>query len=234
MNHAQLGRSIEDNGQGLSDGNVKKYDEAAATGLFLSSSEFRTPLSHADADKRYKLPPAMHISIDRITYAPVVKSTSSSSSVRKEVLSEISCDIEPCHLSAWMGPSGSGKTSLISVVANLCKSSDITKGKITVNGSEGSIIKSHVGVVWQDDLLLSNLSVEETILFAARLKTPMGIPNRETEITERVNDAINDLGLVQVRHSLIGGGPQHVRGISGGERKRVAVAVELVARPSGM
>lgn len=208
----------------------------------VEASQFRIPLAVSNSNDNdntnrrctnTKLPPAMHISVDRVTYAPVVKSSKSGGSVRKEILSEVSCDIEPCHLSAWMGPSGSGKTSLISVVANLCKASDITSGKITVNGSEGSIIKSHVGVVWQDDLLLTNLSVEETILFAARLKTSSNIPNREVEINERVDDAIFDLGLAQVRHSLIGGGPQHVRGISGGERKRVAVAVELVGRPSG-
>jgi len=97
-----------------------------------------------------------------------------------------------------------------------------------VNGEVGSIPKRLVGVVWQDDLLLSNLTVEETIYFSARLKSPMSITN--TEIQCVVDDVMDDLGLSHIRHSLIG--DTRMRGISGGERKRVSVASELVMRPS--
>jgi ABC-type multidrug transport system ATPase subunit len=73
-----------------------------------------------------------------------------------------------------MGPSGSGKTSLISVAADLISSvDDLLDGSlISVNGEEGKIPKRLIGVVWQDDLLLSNLTVEENLFFAARLKIP--------------------------------------------------------------
>ena len=204
-----------------------------------------------DSNVRYRDPPKVHVAVDNITYAPIVRSnnhgkqgfssffanrrnkTSQSSSLlnhRVSVLHNITCDIEPSSLTAWMGPSGSGKTSLISVVAGLCPTNDVRSGQIFINGSKSKMIKSHVGVVWQDDLLLSNLTVEETIMFAAKLKVPQDIENRKEEIRARVEDAIRDLALENVKLSLIGGGS--VRGISGGERKRVAVAVELVSKPS--
>ena len=69
-----------------------------------------------------------------------------------------------------------GKTSLISVAANLIASQDdIASGEIRINGDVGKLPKRLVGVVWQDDLLLSNLTVEETIYFSARLKTPCNL-----------------------------------------------------------
>jgi ABC-type multidrug transport system ATPase subunit len=91
--------------------------------------------------------------------------------------------------------------------------------------------KSLVGVVWQEDLLLPNLTVRETVRFAARLKTPKFISDEDVD--ELVDETLTQLGLSAVKDSLIGlpsGGVG--RGISGGERKRVSVAVELVAKPS--
>ncbi len=128
-----------------------------------------------------------------------------------------------------MGPSGSGKTSLVSVAAGLTKPGDV-EGSIRCNGEEGNIPKRLVGVVWQDDLLLSNLTVEETIFFSARLKTPIKVS--DDDVWEVVQETIEELGLSHVRTSLVGSPVTNVRGISGGERKRVAVAAELVVRPS--
>jgi len=139
------------------------------------------------------------------------------------------CDSFP-HCRYIVGPSGSGKTSLISVVANLCEKSDVTSGTIKINGDEGNLPKRLVGVVWQDDLLLSNLTVEETIYFSARLKTPCNVSNEKVQ--SLVEATMEQLGLLHVRHSLIGSSTGGRRGISGGERKRVAVAAELVVRPS--
>ena len=180
----------------------------------------------------------VQLSLENVTYAPVTRSASNSnggsifeSNINKRrttILSDITSNISPYQLSAWMGPSGSGKTSLISVAAGLI-SEPLKDGSIKINGEEGALPKRLVGVVWQDDLLLSNLTVKETVRFAARLKTPQYISDEEVEML--VEDTLSRLGLTQVQDSLIGDGGKN-RGISGGERKRVAVAVELVARPS--
>lgn len=182
--------------------------------------------------------PLVELSMENVTYAPMVasldgsKKKQSAEQKRLTVLNKITTKISPFCLTAWMGPSGSGKTSLISVAADLTRAGDIQDGSlISVNGEEGSIPKRLVGVVWQDDLLLSNLTVEENLFFAARLKTS---ENKTNEFVKTVVDeTMKELGLSHIRHSLVGspiGGS--VRGISGGERKRVAVGAELVVRPS--
>ena len=122
---------------------------------------------------------------------------------------------------------------MISVAAGLTRAGDVTEGSlIKVNNEKGRIPKQMAGVVWQDDLLLSNLTVQENVYFAARLKTPES--TSDAAVRAVVDEVIEELGLTQVRDSLVGSsvGAVVVRGISGGERKRVAVGAELVARPS--
>ena len=122
---------------------------------------------------------------------------------------------------------------MVSVAAGLIDTTNdlISDSSIKINGEVGQPPKRLVGVVWQDDLLLSNLTVKETVRFAARLKTPKHVSDDEVEML--VDSTLSKLGLSHVKDSLIGvPGGSKSRGISGGERKRVAVAVELVARPS--
>ena len=178
--------------------------------------------------------PLISVELENVTYSPVLSSSSTSSSStskknRTTILNNISTTISPFQLSAWMGPSGSGKTSLISVAAGLTKPGDLSNDSIMkINGEEGRLPKRLVGVVWQDDLLLSNLSVEETIYFSARLKSPSTLSQQDVQ--RIVEETMQELGVLPIRTSLIGN--TTVRGISGGERKRVAVASELVARPA--
>jgi ABC-type multidrug transport system ATPase subunit len=181
--------------------------------------------------------PLIELTIENLSYAPIVTSSSggknggATDKKRKTVLNNISTKVAPYQLTAWMGPSGSGKTSLISVAADLISSDDLLDGSlISVNGEEGKIPKRLIGVVWQDDLLLSNLTVEENLFFAARLKTPES--QNDEYVRKIVAETMAELGLTHVRDSLVGGPFGTVRGISGGERKRVAVGAELVARPS--
>lgn len=178
--------------------------------------------------------PLVELTLENVSYAPVTSSASGSrrsEQKRVTVLNRITTKISPYKLTAWMGPSGSGKTSLISVAADLTMAGDIQEESlISVNGEEGRIPKRLVGVVWQDDLLLSNLTVEENIYFAARLKTPEIIS--DAAVRKVVEKTMEELGLSHIRNSLVGGALGAVRGISGGERKRVAVGAELVVRPS--
>ena len=177
--------------------------------------------------------PLVELTLQNLSYAPVTTSVGKGGSEKKRVtvLNKISTQLSPYKLTAWMGPSGSGKTSLISVAADLTRSGDVAEGSlISVNGEEGRIPKRLVGVVWQDDLLLSNLTVEENMYFAARLKTPEIISDEA--VRKVVEETMAELGLTHIRNSLVGGALGSVRGISGGERKRVAVGAELVVRPS--
>ena len=167
---------------------------------------------------------------------------------RKTILKNVTPPpIEPFKLQAWLGPSGSGKTTLLSIASGVLdfdRESDAftdERSRITMNNdpmnflqrsnrSSLSYPKGLIGVVWQDDLLLSNLTVRETIEFAAKLKTSTNNCHR---IDEMVDQVLEDLNLTSVQHSLIGQSSLgEGRGISGGERKRVSVAQELVTRPS--
>jgi ABC-type multidrug transport system ATPase subunit len=168
---------------------------------------------------------------------------------QKTILHQITTKIEPYQLTGWMGPSGSGKTSLLSVVAGLVQptttdllheNSSNRNNKnidphtmIRVNQEYGNIPKQYLGVVWQEDLLLSNLTVEENLYIAARLKTSTSISN-DTTVRNIVHETMKELNIYHIRHTLVGdplASGTH-RGISGGERKRVAVGMELVVRPS--
>ena len=103
------------------------------------------------------------------------------------------------------------------MTANLVRDGDIDdNGFITVNGEEGRIPKRLVGVVWQDDLLLSNLTVEENVFYAARLKTPESTP--DSVVRQIVHETLEELGLSSRKDSLVGSALSAVRGVSGGER----------------
>lgn len=181
--------------------------------------------------------PLVELYLERITLTLATRSASATETTktRTRILSNVTTTIAPYKLSAWMGPSGCGKTSLMSVAAGLISDPDndlVGDSCIKINDEVGSAPKRMVGVVWQDDLLLSNLTVKETVRFAARLKNTREVSDEEVEIL--VDDTLSKLGLSHIEDCLIGvpGGIGKSRGISGGQRKRVAVAVELVARPS--
>lgn len=190
--------------------------------------------------------PQVKVELENLTYQPITSTANaagnnnrrgccigqkSKEQQRTVVLDKVTTQINSYQLTAWMGPSGSGKTSLTSVVAGLTDPSDISKSSVMkVNGSPGRLPKQMVGVVWQDDLLLSNLTVEETIYFCARLKTPADVS--DAQVKQLVEEAMNELSLEHIRDHLIGSPTANLPGISGGERKRVAVAAELVVRPS--
>mmetsp|Transcript_7961 Transcript_7961/g.16721 ORF Transcript_7961/g.16721 Transcript_7961/m.16721 type:complete len:650 (+) Transcript_7961:1231-3180(+) len=113
--------------------------------------------------------------------------------------------------------------------SNTSSSSFSKDTQILVNGQRGQIPKRLVGVVWQDDLLLSNLTVFENVWYAARLKTPQSVA--DDIVRNNVLETLRQLDLSRVQHSIVGNALLR-RGVSGGERKRVAVASELVLRPS--
>jgi ABC-type multidrug transport system ATPase subunit len=174
--------------------------------------------------------PLVELCLENVTYAPIT--AGSRRAGRTTVCQNITTTIAPYKLTGWMGKSGSGKSSLCSVAAGLTQPGDLLPGSvITVNGEEGRIPKRLVGVVWQDDLLLSNLTVQENLYYAARLKTPEDTP--DSVVRQTVEETMEELGLTHVRDSLVGNPTvAGLRGVSGGERKRVAVGAELVIRPS--
>eukprot|EP00884_Botryococcus_braunii_P008026 jgi/Botrbrau1/17224/Bobra.0621s0002.1 len=147
----------------------------------------------------------------------------------RRILWEISGTCKPGEVLALMGPSGSGKTSLLSILGGRVPGGVKVDGEISYNGAKLSkSSKRHVGFVLQDDLLYENLTVYETLYYAAMLRLPRTM-TREEKIA-RVEAVIDTLGLRKCKDTIIGGFFR--RGISGGERKRVSVGHELLINPA--
>jgi ABC-type multidrug transport system ATPase subunit/ABC-type multidrug transport system permease subunit len=146
------------------------------------------------------------------------------------VLKGISGTAEPGQMLTIMGTSGAGKSSLMSVLTGHITSGKFTKiaGEVKANGvSIYSLSFSKlVGNVLQEDLLLANLTVRESIQFSADLRTDLSTEEKKY----RVDKLLDDLLLTKCEDTYIGS--QNVRGISGGEKKRVCIGIELITNPS--
>lgn len=172
--------------------------------------------------------------------------------VRKEILHPINTVVEGGTLFAILGGSGSGKTTLLNVIAGRYSSRQLqVDGEIRF----GSLRKCTVGYVTQQDFLMPHLTVTETLLFAARMKVDPKTPipasshfRKEGSKSEEpsspaermysavVQDVIQELGLRECAHSLVGdsagnsgGMAMGNRGLSGGERRRVSIAVQMIS-----
>ncbi|KAL8516650.1 hypothetical protein ACS0TY_015055 [Phlomoides rotata] len=147
----------------------------------------------------------------------------------KHLMRRVTGKIEAGRISAVMGPSGAGKTTFLSAVTGKIRGCNIT-GSILINGKPDSIhsYKKIVGFVPQDDIVHGNLTVEENLRFSARCRLSEDMLKADKVlVVERV---IESLGLQAVRDSLVG--TVEKRGISGGQRKRVNVGLEMVMEPS--
>ncbi|KAK6122371.1 hypothetical protein DH2020_043881 [Rehmannia glutinosa] len=156
-------------------------------------------------------------------------SDKSSKSVRF-LLKNVSGEAKPGRLLAIMGPSGSGKTTLLNILAGQIAASPRLhlSGLLEVNGRPFSNKPYKLAFVRQEDLFFSQLTVRETLSLAAELQL-QDISSVE-ERDEYVNDLLFKLGLVSCADSRVG--DAKVRGISGGEKKRLSLACELIASPS--
>lgn len=143
------------------------------------------------------------------------------------VLNGVSGIVCPGELLAMLGPSGSGKTTLLTALGGRLPGK-IT-GSVSYNGHPFSgSIKRKIGFVTQDDVLYPHLTVLETLTYAALLRLPKGLTRQEK--MGQAEMVIMELGLVRCRNTMVGG--PLLRGISGGERKRVSIGQEMLVNPS--
>ncbi|XP_009622617.1 ABC transporter G family member 22-like [Nicotiana tomentosiformis] len=168
----------------------------------------------------------IYLKFTEVCYKVVIKGVTSTR--EKEILTGISGSVDPGEVLAMMGPSGSGKTTLLSLLGGRIKE-PTGGGSITYNEQPYSkLLKSRIGFVTQDDILFPHLTVRETLTYAARLRLPKTLTKEEKE--KRAIDVIYELGLERCQDTMIGG--SFVRGVSGGERKRVCIGNEIIINPS--
>jgi ABC-type multidrug transport system ATPase subunit/ABC-type multidrug transport system permease subunit len=149
----------------------------------------------------------------------------------KQILSGVQGVAIPGQITAIMGASGAGKTTFLDILARKNKRG-VVQGGFFVNGEKvlDKEYRNVIGFVDQDDTMLPTLTVHETIMTSALLRLPrdMGISAKE----QRVLDVEKQLGITQIKDQLIGSEEGNGRGISGGEKRRVGIACELVTSPS--
>jgi ABC-type multidrug transport system ATPase subunit/ABC-type multidrug transport system permease subunit len=151
---------------------------------------------------------------------------------RRTLTDDVSVSAEPGTLTGIMGPSGAGKTVLLNLMSGHLKpyTGSVTVGDFNVHKSFG-LIKDIIGYVPQDDTLIPELEVSQSLHYCLRL----GYPNMESDVRQTlIEDVLIGMGFTENRldkllNTQIGSAER--RGLSGGERKRVNIAHELVRNP---
>jgi len=148
---------------------------------------------------------------------------------KKRLVEDVSLTIYPSEFVGLMGPSGAGKTTLMMALNGYTPP---TNGRVLVNGNDlyanFSQFSGHLGYVPQNDIMHGELTVRQALYFTARLRLPSDYSG--ADIRSRVESVLEQLGLDAVGDVLIGS-PER-KGISGGQRKRVNLAMELLTDPS--
>nr|XP_023878663.1 ABC transporter G family member 22-like isoform X1 [Quercus suber]POE78106.1 abc transporter g family member 22 [Quercus suber] len=168
----------------------------------------------------------LYLKFTDVSYKVILKGMRTSE--EKDILNGITGSVNPGEVLALMGPSGSGKTTLLNLLGGRLIQPTV-RGSITYNDHPYSkFLKSRIGFVTQDDVLFPHLTVKETLTYAALLRLPKTLTKEQKE--KRAIDVIHELGLERCQDTMIGG--SFVRGVSGGERKRVSIGNEIIINPS--
>ncbi|KAI1175188.1 hypothetical protein F4777DRAFT_338443 [Nemania sp. FL0916] len=192
------------------DSNTEEYDQGLTPELraFVDSMRKATDASHFGLSFTYS----------NLSFQP--------KSAPKPILQNVTGSIERGSLTAIMGGSGAGKSTFVNVLMGKTTN---TGGSVTVNSVPGKIkrYKKLIGYVPQDDIVLPELTVYENVLHSARIRLSRTWASKD--IKAHVNSVIDCLELSHVRDSLVGTVGKPV--ISGGQRKRVSIGMELAAAP---
>ncbi len=143
-------------------------------------------------------------------------------------LRDVNLAEEHGRLIGIMGASGAGKTTLLNVLSGI---ENPSSGEVRINGlnlhKEKEKLEGIIGLIPQDDLLIEELTVFENLYYNAKLCFK---DKKEEELTELVNDTLQSLGLFERRNLKVGSPLNKM--ISGGQRKRLNIALELIREPS--
>jgi ABC-type multidrug transport system ATPase subunit len=140
------------------------------------------------------------------------------------ILKDISIGICPREFVGLVGPAGCGKSTLMDA---LCGLRPVTSGSVFINELDlyrnFDALRLSIGHVPQRDILHENLTVKRTLYYVARLRLPEGTSRRD--ISRTVDEVVNSVGLAQQKD-------RQFKQLSGGQRKRLNLAVELITKPT--
>ncbi|XP_029110192.1 ATP-binding cassette sub-family G member 8 isoform X2 [Scleropages formosus] len=148
---------------------------------------------------------------------------------KQMAIESLSLRVRSGQMLAVIGSSGCGKTSLLDIITCRDEGGSIKKGHVSINGrpSTPQLVRKSIAHVRQDDRLLPHLTVRETLAFVAKLRLPTHFSQAQRD--KRVDDVIAELRLRHCANTRVGN--DYVRGVSGGERRRVSIAVQLLWNP---
>ena len=139
------------------------------------------------------------------------------------LIDAVSFTLSAGELVAIVGPSGAGKTTLLEAIAGIAPA---TSGTVRFDGidllANLGTFRSVLGYVPQDDIIHADLPLQRTLRYAARLRLPSSVT--AAEVDDAVRDAIDAVGLTEQTDVRVGS-------LSGGQRKRASIAVELLTDP---
>ncbi|KAJ1462981.1 P-loop containing nucleoside triphosphate hydrolase protein [Pelagophyceae sp. CCMP2097] len=146
----------------------------------------------------------------------------------KNIIQDVSAAVSPGRVLAIMGPSGAGKTTLINVLT-LSASGGIARGTVTLGGRAvtQNLFSNECYVVPQEDHHWAFLTLRETLQYAAELYLPTAGANARAAAIEAIEVK---MGLASCRHTVVGGALR--QGLSGGQKRRLSIAVGLLKRPA--
>jgi len=161
---------------------------------------------------------------------PDAESVPCASHPRKTILNSVTGVFEPGKFTAIMGSSGAGKTTLLNAVAGEA-AGGVLSGAVRFNGAkvDTATIRRLRAFVFQDDVVMGTMTAYEAISMSAKLRLPPSMSLEEK--VKRVEQVIEILQLDQCKDNVIGY-PGEKSGVSGGERKRINIAMELITNPS--
>jgi ABC-type multidrug transport system ATPase subunit len=146
----------------------------------------------------------------------------------RRILAGVGGEVKQGQLVAILGATGAGKTTLLNILSARLSSVGKLQGRVLFHGKERDpqTWKRTVGFVEQDDVMLGLLTVQETLGYSAKMRLPDKLYTKEQK-KQRVQETIDMLRLQKCSQTRIGSTTK--RGISGGERKRTSIGVELVS-----
>lgn len=148
---------------------------------------------------------------------------------RKVILEDVSFTVFPGELVGIMGPSGCGKTTMLFALLGIMEPA---QGRACINGQDirehAHELRNIIGYVPQDDIMHPELTVREVLSYAARLRLPAD--TTEAEINARVQQTLQRVNLLGAADVQVGSPDK--KGISGGQKKRLNIALELLTEPS--
>ncbi|KAH6826792.1 Membrane fusion protein Use1 [Perilla frutescens var. hirtella] len=178
-----------------------------------------------------KLIPGHGLEFKNLSYSVLKKQKKDGVWITKEtyLLNDITGQAMRGEIMAIMGPSGAGKSTFLDAIAGRIAQGSL-EGYVRMDGKAvtASYMKMISSYVMQDDQLFPMLTVFETLMFAAEVRLPPSISTAEKK--KRVIELVNQLGLTSAMHTNIGN--EGTRGVSGGEKRRVSIGVDIIHKPS--